>query len=245
MAVLGVDIGGTGIKCAPVDVETGELLAERLRVLTPQPSTPEAVADVVADLVGRFPDVDGPIGCTFPGIVKEGVTITAANVDKGWTGLDADALLTKRLQREVHVLNDADAAGIAEMRFGAGRDEQGTVLLVTIGTGLGTALFRAGVLVPNTELGHITVQGVDAEELASERTREREGLTWKQYAARLDNVLAHLELFVSPDLIILGGGGSKKADKYLPLLRRTCRVVPAEMRNAAGVVGAAMAVHAP
>ncbi len=149
-AVIGVDIGGTGIKAAPVDPATGELLAERVRVLTPQPSKPDAVAEVVADVVGRFPDVGGAVGCTFPGIVKHGVTITAANVDKGWTGLDADALLTERLGREVHLLNDADAAGIAEVRFGAGRGRAGTILVVTLGTGVGTALFRDGVLVPNT-----------------------------------------------------------------------------------------------
>jgi polyphosphate glucokinase len=241
---MGVDIGGTGIKGAPVDVTTGKLLAERVRILTPQPSTPEAVADVVAEVVANF-DVGGgrdPVGCTFPAVVKRGVTLTAANVDMGWIGCDADALFTARLGREVHLLNDADAAGIAEVRFGAGRGRDGVILVVTLGTGIGTALFVDGHLVPNTELGHIQLDGRDAEELASERARIEDDLSWKRYAKRLDAFLAAMEAFINPDLIILGGGGSKKADKFLPLLERTCEVVPAELRNAAGIVGAAMAV---
>jgi polyphosphate glucokinase len=238
---MGVDIGGTGIKGAPVDLDTGDLTAERVRIPTPQPSTPKAVADVVARVVERFPDVDGPVGCTFPAVVKNGVTLSAANVDEGWIGCDADALFTERLGRDVHLLNDADAAGIAELRFGAARGHPGVVLLVTLGTGLGTALFVDGTLVPNTELGHIQLHGVDAEDLASERARIDDKLSWKRYADRLDDFLAAMEAFVNPDLIILGGGGSKKADKFLPLLRRTCPVVPAVLRNAAGIVGAAMA----
>lgn len=244
MHALGVDIGGTGIKGAPVDIGTGELLAERIRIPTPQPSTPDAVAEVVAEVVAGFDDVAAgdPVGCTFPAVVKRGVTLTAANVDKSWIGCDADALFTERLGRDVHMMNDADAAGVAEMRFGAGRGHDGVVLVATLGTGIGTALFVDGTLVPNTELGHIQLHGQDAEDLASERARIEADLSWKKYAARLDEFLAAMEAFVNPDLIILGGGGSKKADKFLPMLERTCPVVPAELRNQAGIVGAAMAV---
>lgn len=237
--VMGIDIGGTGIKGAPVDATSGQLLADRVRIPTPKPSKPEAVADVVAEIVAGF-QVDGPVGCTFPAVVKRGVTLTAANVDESWIGCDADALFTERLGRDVHLINDADAAGLAEVRFGAARDVPGTVLLVTLGTGLGTALFVDGHLVPNTELGHIELHGRDAEEFASERVRVEEDLSWKVYAQRLDEFLAAMEMFVSPDLIVLGGGGSKKADKFLPLLHRTCEVVPAQLRNAAGIVGAAL-----
>ena len=240
MHIIGVDIGGTGIKGAPVDVETGELVAEKVRILTPQPSTPEAVAEVVAEVVARFPDVGGTVGCAFPAVVKRGVTLSAANVDQRWIGLDADALFTERLGREVHMVNDADAAGLAEVELGIARDRAGVVLLVTLGTGIGTALFVDGALVPNTELGHIELNGMDAEDYASERARIEADISWKKYAARLDEFLAAMEALVNPDLIVLGGGGSKKSDKFLPLLERTCEVVPAEMRNEAGIVGAAL-----
>jgi polyphosphate glucokinase len=242
-ALLGVDIGGTGIKGAPVDVGTGVLLAERVRILTPQPATPGAVADVVAEVVDRF-DVDGPVGCAFPAVVRHGVTMTAANVDDAWIGCDADALLSERLGREVHLVNDADAAGLAEMRFGAGRGHEGVVLVLTLGTGIGSALFVGGRLVPNTELGHVELRGHDAEDLASERARIEADLSWKAYAEVLDEFLAVMELLVSPDLVVLGGGGSKKADRFLPLLRRSCPVVPAELRNQAGIIGAALVAAA-
>jgi polyphosphate glucokinase len=242
MGVLGIDIGGTGIKGAPVDVDTGALLAERLRLPTPRPSTPEAVADVVAEIAAAFPDAVGAVGCTFPAVVKRGVTLTAANVDRRWIGLDADALFTNRLEREVHLMNDADAAGVAEIHFGAGRDRGGVIVLVTLGTGLGTALFVDGTLVPNTELGHIELNGKDAEDYASERVRVERDLSWKRYAERLDAYLAALEQYLNPDLMILGGGGSKKADRFLPMLQRSCEVVPAELLNAAGIVGAALQV---
>ena len=195
MQVLGIDIGGTGIKGAPVDTTTGQLLAERVRLATPRPATPEAVAEVVAEVLAAFPLVDGRTGCTVPAVVKRGVTLTAANVDASWIGLDADAFFTRSLDREVHLLNDADAAGIAEMHFGAGRGRDGVVVLVTLGTGLGTAVFVDSVLVPNTELGHIEIRSVDAEELASERVREQEELSWKRYARRLDEFLAAMESF--------------------------------------------------
>ena len=240
MQIIGVDIGGTGIKGAPVDIETGKLCEERVRILTPQPATPEAVADVTAEVVAAFPDVGGAVGCTFPAVVKRGITLSAANVDPSWIGLDADALFTERLGREVHMVNDADAAGLAEVQLGVARDRAGVVLLVTLGTGIGTALFIDGVLVPNTELGHIELRGMDAEDYASEKARIDADISWKKYAARLDEFLAAMEALVNPDLIVLGGGGSKKSDKFLPLLQRSCEVVPAQMGNDAGIVGAAL-----
>lgn len=236
---FGIDIGGTGIKGAPVDLRTGELVGERVRILTPQPAVPGAVADVVKQVVDAF-GWHGPVGCTFPGVVKEGVVTTAANVDKKWIDLDADALFTEALGMDVHLLNDADAAGLAEVRYGAAKDRGGVVLLVTLGTGLGTALFVDGHLVPNSELGHIEMDGEDAETVASERARIESEQSWKKYAKHLDGYLGRLEAYLNPDLIVLGGGGSKKADKFLPLLKRTCDVVPAALLNDAGIVGAAM-----
>lgn len=243
MQALGVDIGGTGIKGAPVDLDSGRLTADLVRIPTPKPAVPEAVADVVAEVVTSFPDVGGAVGCTFPAVVKHGVTMSAANVDESWIGLDADALFTERLGREVHLVNDADAAGLAEIHFGAGRGRRGVVLLVTLGTGLGTALFVDGRLVPNTELGHIHLDGVDAEKTASERARIEGGLTWEQYAERLDRFLGAMEAFVNPDVIILGGGGSDNAEHFVPLLDRTCEIVRAELGNDAGIVGGAMLHH--
>lgn len=243
MVTMGIDIGGTGIKGAPVDLVTGTLTTKRLRILTPKPATPEAVADVVAAVAGAFPDVDGPVGCAFPAVVRRGITMTAANVDPSWIGCDADALFTERLGREVHLLNDADAAGVAEVAFGAARGNDGVVLMITLGTGVGTALFTGGRLVPNTELGHIELDGEDAELRVAERVRIEKGLSWKKYAARLDRYLAAMERLLNPDLIVLGGGGAKEADRFLPLLGRTTPVVPAALGNDAGIVGAAMAVE--
>ena len=237
---FGVDIGGTGIKGAPVDLATGELTAERHRILTPQPATPEAVTAVVAEVIDHF-GWKGPVGCTFPAVVKHGVTLSAANLDDAWIGLDADALLTDRLGMDVHVLNDADAAGVAEMAFGVGKGQPGVVVMVTLGTGIGSALFLDGKLVPNTEFGHLELDGHDAETRASERARIEGELSWKKYAKRLDAYLDHLEMLLTPDLIVLGGGGAKKADKFLPLLSSKARVVPALLGNDAGIVGAAMA----
>ncbi|MBA2282187.1 MAG: ROK family protein [Acidimicrobiia bacterium] len=236
---FGVDIGGSGIKAAPVDLRSGTLIDERIRIETPSPATPDAVVDVVVELVERF-GWNGPVGCAFPGVVKEGTVLTAVNLHDEWRGVDADALLTERLGMDVHMLNDADAAGLAEVRYGAAKDRDGVVLLVTLGTGLGTALFVDGHLVPNTELGHIEMHGQDAETLASERARIEGDLSWKKWAKLLDEFLGHMEAFVNPDLIVLGGGGAKKADRFLPLLHRTCDVVPAALLNDAGIVGAAM-----
>jgi polyphosphate glucokinase len=242
--VLGIDIGGTGIKAAPVDTTTGELLAERQKIATPQPSTPDAVIDVVAQLVRAF-DWAGPAGVTFPGVVVGGVIQTAANVDHAWIGVDAVKAVEAGTNLAVTALNDADAAGVAEMRFGAGRGVAGTVLLLTFGTGIGSALFTDGVLVPNTEFGHIEIRGKDAERRASELAREEHDLSWGAWAGRVDEYLSHVEALLSPGLIIIGGGISRKAQKFVPLLTGLrAKVVPAALQNDAGIVGAAMAVEA-
>jgi polyphosphate glucokinase len=240
--VLGIDIGGTGIKAAPVDTTTGELLADRQKLETPHPATPGAVTEVVSQLVKNF-GWTGPAGITFPGVVIDGVVHTAANVDPSWIGVDGRSAFGAGTGLSVTVLNDADAAGVAEMRFGAGKGVRGTVLLLTLGTGIGSALFTEGVLVPNTEFGHIEIRGKDAEKRASEQVREEHGLSWGHWADRVDEYLAHMDALLSPSLIIIGGGISKKSDKFLPLLTgMRCSVVPAAMLNDAGIVGAALAV---
>jgi len=242
--VLGIDIGGTGIKAAPVDLAAGTLTAERQTLATPQPAKPDAVAAVVQELVKAF-DWTGPVGVTFPGVVTDGQIQTAANLDPDWIGLDGRQLFGRATGQEVTVINDADAAGIAEMRFGTGVGEEGTVLMLTLGTGIGSALFIKGILVPNTEFGHIEIRGKDAEKRASEHAREEHDLSWGQWAGRVDEYLEHMEALLSPSLIIIGGGISKKSDKFLPLLTHLrARVVPAGMLNDAGIVGAAMAVGA-
>ncbi|WHM36834.1 polyphosphate--glucose phosphotransferase [Streptomyces sp. BPTC-684] len=241
MNVFGVDIGGSGIKGAPVDLERGDLTQERYKVLTPHPATPEAVADGVAEVVGQF-GWSGPVGITFPGVVTGNTIRTAANVDKAWIGVDGARLLTDRLGGlPVTVLNDADAAGVAEMSFGAGRGRKGTVILLTFGTGIGSALFLDGRLVPNTELGHLELHGHDAEKRASTKAKEDEDLTWSHWAHRVQKYLAHVEMLFSPELFIIGGGVSRKADKFLPLIEGIrAEMVPAELQNNAGIVGAAM-----
>lgn len=240
MEILGIDIGGSGIKGAPVDVANGELTAERFRIPTPQPSTPAAVADGVAEIARHF-RWQGPIGCTFPAIVRHGVVYSAANVDKAWIGTDGQALFAERTGCPVVLRNDADAAGIAEMRFGAGRGKQGLVLMLTFGTGIGSALFYNGVLIPNSELGHLEVRGKDAEDRASDRVRKDKDLTWEKWAERVNEYLGRLDLLFSPDLYIIGGGVSKKQDKFLHLLSTQTPVMMAEMLNEAGIVGAALA----
>jgi polyphosphate glucokinase len=240
--VLGIDIGGTGIKAAPVDTTTGEFMAERQKLPTPHPASPEAVVDVVAQLVQAF-DWKGMAGITFPGVVVDGVIQTAANLDHTWIGVDAVKAFEAGTRLAVTVLNDADAAGVAEMRFGAGHGVGGTVLLLTFGTGIGSALFTDGVLVPNTELGHIEVRGKDAERRASELAREEHDLSWDSWAGRVDEYLSCVEALVCPALIIIGGGVSRKAEKFLPLLTGLrAKVVPATLQNDAGIVGAAMAM---
>ena len=242
--VLGIDIGGSGVKAAPVDTVTGQLIAERQKLATPQPATPEAVAKVVAQLVQAF-EWTGPVGITFPGVVVNGVVQTAANVDPSWIGVDAVKLFGAEIKLPVIVLNDADAAGVAEMRFGAGKGMPGTVLLLTLGTGIGSALFIDGALVPNTEFGHIQIRGKDAEKRASELAREEHDLSWGDWAGRVDEYLEHMEALLSPSLFIIGGGVSRKSDKFLPYLTGLrAKVVPAALYNDAGIVGAAMAVDA-
>lgn len=240
MEILGIDIGGSGIKGAPVDVANGELTAERFRIPTPQPSTPAAVADGVAEIARHF-RWQGPIGCTFPAIVRHGVVYSAANVDKSWIGTDGQALFAERTGCPVVLQNDADAAGIAEMRFGAGQGKEGLVMMLTFGTGIGSALFYNGVLIPNSELGHLEVRGKDAEDRASDRVRKDKDLTWEKWAERVNEYLARLDLLFSPDLYIIGGGISKKQDKFLHLLSTQTPVMMAEMLNEAGIVGAALA----
>jgi polyphosphate glucokinase len=241
MHALGIDIGGSGIKAAPVDVTTGKLLADRQKIETPRPALPDPVADVVKQLTTSF-SWSGPVGITFPGVVADGVTRTAANLDPSWIGLDAGALFGKATGNPVRVLNDADAAGVAEMTFGAGAGEQGTVLMLTFGTGIGSALFIKGILVPNTEFGHIEIRGRDAETRASEHAKELHDLSWGKWAGRVDEYLQHMEALISPRLIIVGGGISKQSDKWVPRLTGIqARIVPAAMLNDAGIVGAAMA----
>lgn len=243
---IGVDIGGTGVKAAVVRTDDGTLLTERLREPTPNPATPEAVADLVAALVDDL-DCPGPVGLTVPAVVHGGVVRTAANIDDSWIDLDAEALFTARTGRGCAVLNDADAAGMAEMRFGAGAGRLGVVIMVTLGTGIGSAVFSDGVLVPNTELGHLEMEGGDAEDYAAESVREAEDLSWSKWGHRVGRYLNTLERLFSPDLVIIGGGVSKKFDRYVDEVRSKlhpgAEVVPAEFRNQAGIVGAAMAVH--
>jgi polyphosphate glucokinase len=240
--VLGIDIGGSGIKAAPVDVTTGRFTAERVKLATPRPALPDAVADVVKELVAGF-GWTGPAGLAFPGVVIDGVTHTAANLDPAWIGLEAQELFSAATGLSLSLLNDADAAGLAEMTFGAGCGERGTVLLLTFGTGIGSALFTDGRLVPNTEFGHIEIRGKDAETRASERAKGLHDLSWGKWAGRVDEYLAHVEALVWPSLFIIGGGISRKSDKFIPLLSNVrARIVPAAMHNDAGIVGAAMTV---
>ncbi|GAA3465808.1 polyphosphate--glucose phosphotransferase [Nonomuraea roseola] len=237
MDVLGIDIGGSGIKGAPVDLEKGRLSAERLRIPTPQPAKPEDVAEVVAQIVKHF-EWKGPFGVTFPGVVVDDVVRTAANVHHSWVGVDAAELFGGAT-----VLNDADAAGLAEMRYGEGRGRKGSVLMLTFGTGIGSALFVDGILVPNTELGHLELHGKDAEHRASDRAREDHNLSWEKWAERVEEYLRHVEMLFSPALIVLGGGVSKKADKFLPHVKLDTPVVPAALQNEAGIIGAALATR--
>ena len=240
---MGLDIGGTGIKGAVVDVKKGELVSERVRIKTPKPSTPAAVMETCAKVRAAL-DWKGPVGCGFPGQIKNGITSNAPNLHRDWTGFNILEGLESHLeQKKILALNDADAAGIAEIRFGAGRGRKGTMVLLTIGTGIGTAVFRDGTLLPFTELGHLELRGKDAEMQVSERARIVKALSWKRWAKRLDRYMAHLQYLLGVDLYILGGGGSKKHQKFLPHFEKTtAEIVPAELGNLAGIVGAAMHV---
>lgn len=242
--VLGIDIGGSGIKGAPVDIGEGRLANDRLRIETPQPSTPEACAVVVNQIVTHFETMTssiGPVGCTYPGVVWDGVTHTAANMDHGWLGRDADALFEEACQRPFTVINDAQAAVLAEVRCGAARGAEGLVLMLTFGTGIGSGLAYRGVAVPGIEFGHIRMQGVDAEQLAAASVRDREKMSYKKWAERVNAYLARVEAMIWPEVIVLGGGVASDAEKWVPRLKTRTPVVVAELGNDAGIVGAAIA----
>ena len=239
---LGIDIGGSGIKGAPVDLTTGELAAERVRIDTPQPSTPEAVADVIAQIVDAFGDQVGsasPIGITIPGVVMHGVVKTAANIDKSWIDCDMERMLEDRLQRDIVVVNDADAAGVGELHYGAAKGQEGLVIVTTLGTGIGTAVIHDGVLVPNSEFGHLEIDGHDAESRAAASRKKAEGLSWEAYAERLSKYYQVLENLTWPDLFVVGGGVSKKPEKFMPLVECRTPLVAATLANSAGIIGAA------
>jgi polyphosphate glucokinase len=247
---IGVDVGGSGIKVGVVDVARGELLAPRLRVVTPAPSTPASVVPAIvrtlrravraASAVTEIP-ADAPVGVGVPCVVIDGVTKTAANIDPGWIDFDARAAIASAVKRPTVVLNDADAAGLAEMRFGAGLGERGIVFVLTLGTGVGSGMFNDGVLVPNTELGHMEIRGRDAERRSAAAARTRRGLSWKAWAQDLEEHLQAIDRLFSPNLLILGGGVSKQPEKFIPRLNVRPRILAAQLRNDAGIVGAAMA----
>ncbi|NYI41169.1 polyphosphate--glucose phosphotransferase [Demequina lutea] len=243
---LGVDIGGTGIKAAPVNLKTGEFAADRYRVLTPQPATPDSVGKAVAQVVAKFePTKKTPIGITFPGVIQHSVVRFAPNMDPSWVGVNIDDVMRDYIGREVHTINDADAAGFGEYLYGAAHGRDGVVFLATLGTGIGTALIVDGEVMPNTELGHLIVDGLDAEEYSAESARERHGLDWDQWAKHLQKYFSEIERLLWPDLIIVGGGVSKAHDMFLPKLTLRTPIVPAELLNGAGIVGAAAgAAHA-
>jgi polyphosphate glucokinase len=238
-ALMGVDVGGTGVKAARTDLATG-VPSGRERILTPHPATPDAVAATVAAVLARFPDDDGPFGCTMPAVVTNGIVRTATNIDPSWIGTDARALFTEVTGRPCRVLNDADAAGVAELHVGCARGEEGVVAMVTLGTGVGTALFTNGQLVPNTELGHLEIGGKVADTWASVAMKEAHGLSWKEWSTRVNTYLKRLHALVWPDLIVLGGGVVKSSDKFLDRLDPGCEVRVAQLGNNAGIVGAAL-----
>jgi polyphosphate glucokinase len=240
--VLGIDIGGSGIKGAPVDLSTGELTTDRLKIATPEKSTPKNVAAVVGEIVEHFSDQigDGPLGVTIPAVVTHGRTRSAANIDKSWIDAEAEKIFEDHLGRDIMLVNDADAAGMAEVRYGAAKDHPGLVILTTLGTGIGTAIVYRGVLIPNSELGHLEIDGYDAETRAASSAKDREDLSYKEWAnTRLQRYYERLEALLWPDLIVVGGGVSRKADKFLPLLKLKSEIVPAKLQNTAGIVGAA------
>ncbi len=242
MEILGIDVGGSGIKGAPVDTPAGRLIKDRLRIPTPEPAEPEPVAKVVDQIAQSF-NWKGPVGIGFPAPIKNGIAMMAANVSPKWIGVNADDLFTKTTGCDCTLINDADAAGLAEMAFGAGRGRMGTVIMLTLGTGIGCALFFDGRLLRNTELGHIEIEGAEAEARASSAAKDREDLSWKKYARRLDVYLKTMQKLFWPDLFIIGGGISKNHDKFLPLLTVDVPVEPAALLNEAGMIGAAMAAQ--
>ncbi len=243
---IGIDIGGTGIKAAIVDIKRGELVSERIRVETPAGGEPEDIAEACKSIIQSLgvSHRNYPVGICFPAVVKHGFTQSAANVSKRWIGLNADELFDKTLNRHTHVINDADAAGLAEVKFGAGRSSHGLTIMTTLGTGIGTALFYNGVLIPNAELGHLEIEGVDYETQAAYSSMERDGLSFEQWAERLQKYYSTLERLLVPDLFIVGGGVSKNHEKFLPLLNLKTKIVPATTKNSAGIIGAASLAYA-
>jgi polyphosphate glucokinase len=240
---LGIDVGGSGIKGALVDIDTGVLTTDRIRIRTPDPATPAAVAATIAEVAAATGWSGSHFGCTLPAVVADGIVRSAANIHSSWIDIDGSALLEAAVGAPVVLLNDADAAGLAEMRFGAGRDEPGVVLLLTFGTGIGSSVFSRGALVPNTELGHMVIDGVEAEVTASAKAQEDEALTFAEWSARVNRFLEAAETILWPDLIIFGGGISKEYSQYGELLESRARIVPAAFRNEAGIIGAALATR--
>ncbi|MCP3420268.1 polyphosphate--glucose phosphotransferase [Nocardioides pinisoli] len=240
---FGIDFGGTGIKGAPVDLAVGDFAHDRIRIDTPRPATPQAVAEVFGQIIGSFPASSRPVGVTVPGIVRHGVVHSAANIDKSWIGEDADAIFTAALGREVHVVNDADAAGLAEAEYGAAKGRRGLVMVITLGTGIGSAMIWNGQLVPNSEMGHLELDGAVAEATTATSAREREGLSWEEWSVRLTAYFRHLERLFSPDLFVIGGGVSKSWEKFGHLIKAETEMVPATLQNRAGIVGAALVAH--
>ena len=240
---IGIDFGGTGIKGAPVDLEVGDFAQDRVRIDTPKPADPRSVATVFQQIVDSFPSSTTPIGVTVPGIVRRGVVLSAANIDKSWIREDADAIFTEALGREVHVVNDADAAGLAEAEYGAAKGRRGLVMVITLGTGIGSAMIYDGQLVPNSEMGHLELDGAVAEVTTATSAREREGLSWEAWSERLTTYFRHLERLFTPDLFVIGGGVSKSWDKFGHLIEVETEMVPATLQNRAGIVGAALVAH--
>jgi len=243
MEILGIDVGGSGIKGAIVDTQKGELITERYRISTPKPAMPHAVIEVIEEIINNF-EWQGPVGCGFPAAVKNEVVKTASNIDDSWIGVNASAQIEKKTGCPTHLVNDVDAAGFAEMEFGAGKRLFGTIFMANFGTGIGTAVFHNQQLVPNTELGHIPLHGGPAEDYAANSIRKKEELSWKKWGGRVNEYLQLVEELFWPDLIIIGGGVSKKFKKFKPYLDLQAEVVPAVSRNHAGIIGAAFAVSA-
>lgn len=242
MSFLGIDIGGTGIKGAAVCLETGKLETDRFRLATPRPATPKDVIKTAAEIVRHF-DLPGPVGFGFPAVIKNGTVRTAANIDPSWIGVNAAERMAKATGRPVVFVNDADAAGIAEMRYGAGKGRDGVVVIATLGTGIGTSLFVDGALVPSTEFGHLEMKGRVAEKYAAESVRKEKGLSWQEWGERVNEYLCKLHELIRPDLIIVGGGASNKYEKFSPCFTVDTEVVPARLRNQAGIIGAALAAQ--
>ncbi len=242
MEVLGIDIGGTGIKAALVDIKTGELVTERFRVPTPKPATPEAVIDTVAEVIKHF-DWKGFVGCGFPAAIKRETVMTASNIDKSWIGLNAGKKISKKIGCKTHLINDVDAAGVAEMHYGAGKNAKGTTVVVAIGTGIGTALFTDEHILVNSELGHIELNGIAAEKYVSKAIRKKTDMSWDEYGKRLNKYFHKLEFYLWPDLFIMGGGASKNFEKYAKEFDFKTKMVTAKMHNNAGIIGAAYSAY--